>query len=59
MSNNKTVRTQVEITSEQMRCLKNNKKANGLIISWQIKEAVEFYIEHHNLRNKHTFIEKQ
>lgn len=41
----KIISTKIEMTEHQMRCLKANKKANGLIISWQMKEAIELYIK--------------
>ena len=41
----KTVVTKIEMSEFQMQCLKANKKINGLIITWQMKEALDLYIE--------------
>ena len=45
MNENKLISTKIEMTQHQMRCLKANKKANGLVISWQMREAIELYIK--------------
>jgi len=45
MNENKLISTKIEMTEHQMKCLKANKKANGLVISWQMKEAIELYIK--------------
>lgn len=41
----KTVITKIEMSEFQMQCLKANKKVNGLIITWQMKEAIDLYIK--------------
>ena len=45
MNENKLISTKIEMTQRQMRCLKAKKKANGLVISWQMREAIELYIK--------------
>ena len=45
----KTVITKIEMSEYQMRCLKANKKENGLIITWQMKEALDLYIKEKGL----------
>jgi len=45
----KTVVTKIEMSEFQMQCLKANKKINGLIITWQMKEALDLYIKTNRL----------
>jgi len=45
MNENKLISTKIEMTVHQMKCLKANKKINGLIITWQMKEAIDLYIK--------------
>ena len=35
----------IDLSKDQEKFLKMNKKKNGLLISWQLTEAVKLYIE--------------
>jgi len=51
MNENKLIVTKIEMTVHQMKCLKANKRVNGILKGKQLQDAVDLYIKEKGLES--------